>query len=72
VTCVDRTAAAKALLPTVGSGKMTSATHAEEIVPIFAGQIQVQGLGEISAHRAFGANLEPQGIIALIGRDVLN
>lgn len=50
---------------------MASATHAEEVVPIFAGQIQVQGLGEINAHRAFGANLEPQGIIALIGRDVL-
>ena len=50
---------------------MASATHPEEIVPIFAGQIQVQGLGEINAHRAFGANLETQGIVALIGRDVL-
>lgn len=71
VTCIDRKAAAQAQLPTVGSGKMASATHAEEIVPIFAGNIQIAGLGNISANRAYGANLEPQGIIALIGRDVL-
>ena len=71
MTCIDRAAAAEALLPTVGSTKMASASHADEMVPIFAGHIQVQGVGTINAVRAVGANLKPQGIIALIGRDIL-
>ena len=51
---------------------MTSATHANEIVPIFAGRMTIQGLPvSIDATRAYGANLAPQGLVALIGRDIL-
>ncbi len=56
----------------VGSGKMTSATHENEIVPIYAGKLRITGLPfEIKMRSALGANLRPQGLIALIGRDLL-
>lgn len=71
-TCIDRHAAERAGLALVDSGPMTSATHDKEIVPIFAGRLTVEGIPQtINARRAFGANLHPQGLIALIGRDVL-
>ena len=71
-TCIDRKAAEKAGLALVESGPMTSATHQDEIVPIFAGRLNISGIPHgIEAKRAYGANLEPQGLIALIGRDVL-
>ena len=72
VTCIDRDAAKKAGLAIVDSGPMHSATHANEIVPIYAGRLSIQGLpNNIEARRAFGANLKSQGLTALIGRDVL-
>jgi len=71
-TCVDRHAAEQAGLSVVGSGKMTSATHENEIVPIYAGKLRITGLPfEIKMRSALGANLRPQGLIALIGRDLL-
>ena len=71
-TCFDQDTAAKAALAIVDSGPMTSATHANEIVPIFAGRMTIQGLPvSIDATRAYGANLAPQGLVALIGRDIL-
>lgn len=72
VTCIDRDAAKRAGLAIVDSGPMHSATHANEIVPIYAGRLSIQGLpNDIEARRAFGANLKSQGLTALIGRDVL-
>lgn len=71
-TCIDRATAEAAGLAVVDSGPMTSATHADEIVPIFAGKLDIAGLpNDITMHRAYGANLAPQGLIALIGRDAL-
>ena len=71
-TCIDRNAAERAGLALVDSGPMTSATHDKEIVPIFAGRLKLEGLEQyVNAHRAYGATLESQGLIALIGRDVL-
>jgi hypothetical protein len=51
---------------------MISATHDNEIVPIYAGRLKVAGIPQyIDTNRACGAKLEPQGLIALIGRDML-
>ena len=70
--CVDREAAEKAGLAVVDSGPITSATHQNEVVPIYAGRLNLAGIPQnIDAKRAYGANLEPQGLIALIGRDTL-
>ena len=40
-TCIDRSAAAKAGLAIVDSGRISSATHANEVVPIFAGRLEI-------------------------------
>ena len=50
---------------------MSSATHADEIVPIYAGKIEIQGLPPCNIMRAYGVNLAGQKICALIGRDML-
>ena len=51
---------------------MTSATHAHEIVLIFAGQLDITGIPQnVVVNRAYGANLASQGLVALIGRDLL-
>ena len=71
-TCVDRAAADRAGLAMVDSGFLTSATHEAEPVPVYAGKLDIAGLpNNIVAHRAYGANLASQGLVALIGRDVL-
>lgn len=71
-TCVDKTAAENAGLAVVDSGPMSSATHDGEIVPIFAGRLDIGGMVQnIDTTRAYGANLGNQDLVALIGRDVL-
>ena len=70
-TCVDREAAERAGLAVVDSGPISSATHQNEVAPIYAGRLNLAGIPQdIDAKRAYGANLEPQGLIALIGRDM--
>ncbi|MDE0152958.1 MAG: aspartyl protease family protein [Gammaproteobacteria bacterium] len=72
-TCVDSDAAGRAGLPVVDSGPLHSVTHANETVPIYAGSLTIQGANiNLLAHRAYGVNLVEQGLIALIGRDVLS
>ena len=72
-TCFDKNAADQAGLPIVDSGPMHSATHANETVPIYAGSLTIQGVNiNLLAHRAYGVNLSEQGLIGLIGRDVLS
>ena len=72
-TCIDQKAAAKAGLAVVDSGPMHSATHANEIVPIYAGRFTIQGVPwSIDTKKAFGANLASQNLIILIGRDLLS
>ena len=70
-TCVDRQAAERAGMAVVGSGKMASATHENETVPIYAGTIQIAQDVNVVCRRAYGANLKSQGLIALIGRDLM-
>lgn len=72
ITCIDQGAADRAGLAVVDSGPITSATHEAEIVPIYAGKLDIAGLvTNLTTHRAYGANLASQGLIALIGRDAL-
>ncbi len=71
-TCVDQEAAKRAGLVIVDSGKMTSATHKAEVVPVYAGAFDFANFPiNLVVQRAYGAHLAPQGLIALIGRDVL-
>ncbi len=71
MTCIDQSAARKAGLAIVDSGGISSATHANEIVPIFAGRLDIHGLSPVETFGAYGVSLESQKLIALIGRDLL-
>lgn len=58
----------------VGAGIIHSATQQDIQVPLFAGKIVVpdqQGSLEITTLQAYGVNIQNQGLIALIGRDLL-
>jgi predicted aspartyl protease len=71
-TCVDEGAAQRLQLPVIDVVKIASASHAETEQNVYPIQIEVIGLPiTINAARAVGAPLEPQGILVLIGRDVL-
>lgn len=70
-TCIDIEAARSAGLPTVNTGVVQSATGKMR-VPIFAGEIKVPGIGEIRATQAYGIEIAPQGLVALLGRDILS
>lgn len=72
LTCIDQNAANRAGLQVVDSGAISSVTHTNHPVPVYSGIIELLGSGiSITCHRAFGVNLHQQGIIALIGRDLL-
>ena len=73
-TCVDIEAARRAGLPTIGTARMSSTTHAGQEVPVFVGKLVIEGSSmEITMHRALGAVLSPisTNVVALIGRDLL-
>ena len=78
VTCIDDSVAVDAGLPVVDKGRISSATDTPE-VSVYAGKIVLVQEGQsagvetaqVEARRAFGVNILNQGIIALIGRDVL-
>jgi len=73
VTCFDPEAATKAGLIIADSGPRHSATHTNEIVPIYAGSLLIHKLGfGVNVHRAYGASLKEQNLVALIGRDILS
>ena len=71
-TCFDVDAARNAHLPEIGAATMTSATHANHLVPTFSGKIVCPTIA-IDVPEGMGANLAAQGndLIALIGPDVL-
>jgi predicted aspartyl protease len=71
MTCVDREAAEKAGLTVAGEAPMGSATHASEMVPLYAGNLRIEGLPDYKLTRAYGANLQPYKLVALIGRDMM-
>jgi predicted aspartyl protease len=71
-TCIDDAIARQLRLPAIDVVQMTSASHASTPQNVYPVLIEVVGPGiRINVARAIGANLAPQGIIALIGRDFL-
>ena len=50
---------------------MTSASHDKIPVPVYAGKLVLPGLN-LDIESGMGANLRSQGLIALIGRDVMS
>ena len=70
-TCFDQQAALNAGLPVMDMGMMTSASHAKQDVPVFAGRLVIPEFTNIDTEYALGANLGGQNLIALIGRDLL-
>ena len=69
-SCFDLTIANEIGLVTVGKANMISASHAKHPAPLFAGKLIVNDLN-INIEQAMGANLAPQSLIALIGRDIM-
>lgn len=71
-TCIDDAAAQQLQLPVVNVVNVASASHASTQQNVYPIQIEVVGLPiSIEAPNAIGAALTPQGLLALIGRDVL-
>ncbi|MYF02677.1 MAG: hypothetical protein F4227_06845 [Gammaproteobacteria bacterium] len=69
-SCFDQHAANTIGLPIVGRSNLTSASHSNTIMPVYNGKLVIPGLN-INSDSFVGANLASQGLIALIGRDVL-
>jgi predicted aspartyl protease len=70
-TCIDDGVAQQLQLSAIDVVNMTSASHASTPQNIYPVQIEVVGGIRIDVPRAVGANLVPQNLVALIGRDFL-
>ena len=72
VTCVDDETAQKLQLPIIDVVRMASASHASHQANVYPIKLTITGLPiGINAPRAVGAALKTQGLIALLGRDIL-
>ena len=71
-TCIDEAIAQQIGLPAIDVVSMASASHASTQQNVYPIQMQIVGSPiRVEVPRAIGANLQPQGIVALIGRDYL-
>lgn len=71
-TCVDQAAAERLGLPAIDVVNVASASQASTQQNVYPIRLEVVGLPiAINAPRAIGAPLEAQGILVLLGRDVL-
>ena len=71
-TCIDEAAAQKLQLPVVNVVNMASASHASSKANVYPAKFQITGLPmTFNAPMSIGAPLAVQGLIALIGRDLL-
>jgi len=70
-TCVDEQAALQLGLPVVDVVSMASASHARHQCNVYPVQINIPPMLNLQAPRAMGAALAAHGLLALIGRDVL-
>ncbi len=71
-TCIDEQAARGLGLPVVDQVTMASASHSSTARNVYPITIEITGLPfPLNAPRAIGAELAPQGLILLIGRDAL-
>jgi hypothetical protein len=69
-TCIDEGAAKELGLPVIDVANMQSATHEKHPCNIYPIQI-ITPIFTLNAPRAMGAALASQGLLVLIGRDVL-
>lgn len=69
-TCVDDKAAQELGLPVIDVGSMQSASHEKHPCNIYPVQI-VTPVVTLNSPRTMGANLASQGLLVLVGRDVL-
>jgi predicted aspartyl protease len=71
-TCIDEKTAEEMGLPVIDVAKMSSASHAGIDQNVYPIQITIAGsILQFNVPRAMGGALGAQGLIALIGRDVL-
>jgi predicted aspartyl protease len=71
-TCIDDALAQQLRLPVIDVVQMTSASHAATQSNVYPIQMEIVGSPiTVNVPRAIGANLAPQGFVALIGRDYL-
>ncbi|MHB8539431.1 MAG: retroviral-like aspartic protease family protein [Candidatus Acidiferrales bacterium] len=70
-TCIDEQAAQELGLPVIDVAKMTSATHADQQCNVYPVQIAIPPVLILNSPRTIGAALAPQGILVLLGRDLL-
>jgi predicted aspartyl protease len=71
-TCIDETIASTMGLPVIDVVSMASASHSATRQSVYPIHMQIVGSPiTVEVPNAVGANLQPQGIIALIGRDYL-
>jgi predicted aspartyl protease len=71
-TCIDDAEAQKMGLPIIDVGSMSSASHAKTPSNIYPIQIEVTGFPiRFQSPRTMGAALNEQGLLLLIGRDLL-
>lgn len=69
-TCIDDQSPKELGLPVIDVGSMQSASHEKHPCNVYPVQI-VTPVVTLNAARTMGANLTPQGLLVLIGRDVL-
>ncbi len=69
-TCIDEQAAKDLGLPVIDVGNMQSATHEKHACNIYPVQI-VTPVVTLNSPRTMGAALASQGLLVIIGRDVL-
>jgi predicted aspartyl protease len=69
-SCIDEKVAQKLGLPVIDQGSMLSASHEKVPCNIYPALIATP-IMNFNIPRAMGASLAPHGLIAIIGRDVL-
>lgn len=71
-TCIDDALAQQLGFPVIDVVQMTSASHANTEANVYPIQLEIIGPGiRVNVPRSLGASLQPQGLVALIGRDFL-
>jgi predicted aspartyl protease len=71
-TCIDDEAAKSMNLPVIDVGSMHSASHAKTPSNIYPVQVEIIGFQiQFQSLRTMGAALKAQGLLMLLGRDLL-
>jgi predicted aspartyl protease len=71
ISAIDEDLARELKIPVVDQGKMASASHESTPCNLYPIQITIGGVLVLQVPRAMGAKLKPMGLVAIIGRDIL-